>query len=252
MDYTNKALIYKIINIENGKFYVGSTVAVRTRWAKHLRELRANRHHCPHLQSAWNKYGENSFVFRVIEVVEDYIKLHTVEQGWLDKHHGSGHCYNYAKYTDNSNRGVIRAEKHKQALSIALTKYYKIHPHPALGRQHTEAAKKKMSINRAGTPVSALTRDLLRQANIGKKASAETKAKLSAFQKGRIRNESHAAKYNKAIIEVTSGEVYESLKAVKEKFDMSPGMLAKALVADRPLTKGKNKGKHFKYVAQPL
>ena len=109
-----------------------------------------------------------------------------------------------------------------------------------------------MSRNRSGKPVSDLTKDLLRQANMGKKASDETKAKLSVIRKGRVRSEDHAAKFNKPIVEVVSGVVYPSLKAVKEAFDMSPGMLAKALAADRPLTRGKNKGKHFKYLAQPV
>lgn len=248
MDYTGKAVIYKIINLENAKFYIGSTVLLAARWRKHLRELRRGTHHCPHLQAAWSKYGENAFVFRVVEVVEDAAQLASTEQRWLNEHHGHPHCYNYARYVDNSNRGVVRAETHKQALSAALKAFYAKNEHPATGRKHTEDARQKMALNRAGKPVSELTRDLLRQANIGKTASAETRAKLSAMRKGKPRSEQHAAKFNKAVVEVTSGVVYASLKAVKETFGMSSGMLAKALVAGKPLTKGKNKGKQFKYV----
>lgn len=248
MDYTGKAVIYKIINIENAKFYIGSTSVVAARWRKHTRDLRANKHHCPHLQAAWNKYGEDSFVFRVVEVLDSVGKLRGAEQRWLDEHHGSPKCYNYARYVDNSNRGVERSETHKAALSAALTKFYAENPHPALGRTHTEEAKALMSRNRSGKAVSPETRELLRQANLGKTASAETRAKLSAMRKGRLRTEEHAAKFNKAVVEVVSGVVYPSLKAVKEAFGMSPGMLAKALAADKPLTKGKNAGKHFKYV----
>lgn len=250
MDYTGKAVIYKIINVENAKFYVGSTVVINARWRKHIRELRTNKHHCPHLQAAWNKYGESSFVFRVVEVVNDPTQLNAVEQTWLDEHHGTANCYNYARYTDNSNRGVVLNDTHRAAISVALKEFYKENPHPARGRKHTEESKQKMSINRSGKPVSDLTKDLLRQANMGKKASDATKAKLSAIRKGQVRSEEHAAKFNKPIVEVVSGVVYPSLKAVKDAFDMSPGMLAKALAADRPLTRGKNKGKHFKYLAQ--
>jgi group I intron endonuclease len=252
MDYTGKAVIYKIINVENAKFYIGSTVLLAARWRKHLRELRRNTHHCPHLQAAWTKYGESAFVFRVVEVVEDTPQLAASEQRWLDEHHGRPYCYNYARYVDNSNRGVVRAETHRQALSVALKAFYAKNVHPATGRKHTAESRQKMAANRAGKPVSELTRDLLRQANLGKTASAETRAKLSAVRKGVTRSEQHAAKFNKAIVEVTSGVVYASLKAVKEVFGMSAGMLAKALAADKPLTKGKNKGKHFKYVDPTL
>lgn len=248
MDYTGQAVIYKIINIQNAKFYIGSSIVVAARWRKHARELRAGKHHCPHLQAAWNKYGEDSFVFRVVEVVVDMAALPAAEQRWLDEHHGKRHCYNFAKHVDNSSRGVVRADTHRQAISESLKAFYKNNPHPAIGRKHTEHAKALMQQNRAGKPVSEATKDLLRQANLGKIASAETRAKLSAQRKGKVRSAEHAAKYAKAILEVSTGVVYASLKAVKEEFGMSPGMLAKALAAGKPLTKGKNAGKQFKYV----
>lgn len=248
MDYTGKSVIYKIINIQNAKFYVGSSIVVAARWRKHVRDLRAGKHHCPHLQAAWNKYGEDSFVFRVVEVVQAPADLSTAEQRWLDANHGQKHCYNFAKYVDNSNRGVARSDTHKQALSVALTQFYAANPHPALGRTHSAESKQLMGQNRSGQLVTAATRELLRQANLGKTASAETRAKLSAQRKGKVRSAEHAAKYAKAILEVSTGVVYASLKAVKEKFGMSPGMLAKALAAGKPLTKGKNAGKQFKYV----
>lgn len=248
MNYTGKAVIYKIINIQNAKFYIGSSTSVAKRWRKHVRDLRANAHHCPHLQAAWNKYGEDSFVFRVVEVVDPIDLLQQVEQRWIDKHHGQPNCYNYAKYVDNSNRGVVRTDKHRKRLSEALKAYYAQHPHPATGRTHSKESKFLMSQNRSGKAVTPATRELLRLANLGKTASAETRAKLSAMRKGQPRAAEHAAKYNKAIVEVTSGVVYPSLKAVKEEFGMSPGMLAKALAADKPLSKGKNKGRHFQYV----
>ena len=34
MDYTGKAVIYQIFNTVNSKFYVGSSVQLKTRWRK--------------------------------------------------------------------------------------------------------------------------------------------------------------------------------------------------------------------------
>lgn len=249
MDYTGKAVIYKIINLANAKFYVGSTIKWASRVRTHRRKLRAGTHHCVPLQNAWNKHGEDSFVFRVIVVVDNPNELHHVEQQFLDEHHGTPECYNLARYTDHSSRGVVCPESRKKNISRALKRYYAENPesHPRLNRPHTEETKAKMRQNRSGIPMSEETKAKLRAANVGKCASDETRAKLSAAHKGRERAKEHAAKYNKAIIEVTSGRVFPSLKAVKDAYGMSPGSLASALQRDRPISKGKNVGKHFRY-----
>lgn len=248
MNHEGQAVIYKIVNVMNAKFYVGSTVNFLTRRRKHLRELRKGVHHCPALQASWKKHGEDAFVFRVVEVVEDAAHLHAIEQKWLDEHHGKEYCYNYARYTDNPNRGRPLGESHSRAIAEGVRRFYANNPSPNLGKKHSEEAKAKMRKNRAGKPVSELTKDLIRQSRLGTKASEETRAKLSAMRKGKVKSDAHLAKYNKPIMEVSSGIIYPSLKAVKEAFDMSPGMLAKALAADRPLLRGKNAGRHFKYV----
>lgn len=250
MDYTGKAVIYKIINITNAKFYVGSTVRWDSRLRTHRRKLRAGNHHCVPLQNAWNKYGEDAFVFRVFVVADDAEELQEIEQQFLDEHHGTSMCYNLARHTDSSSRGVPCSASRRQNISEGLKRYYAENPgsHPRLNKPHTEETKEKMRKNRAGIPVSAETKEKLRQANIGKTASDETKAKLSAMRKGKERTKEHAEKYNKAVLEVTSGKVFPSLKAVKEEYGMSPGSLAKALRNDKPIARGKNAGRHFRYV----
>jgi predicted GIY-YIG superfamily endonuclease len=59
--------IYRIKNSINNKIYIGSTKNIEARWAKHKALLRHNKHQNAHLQNAWNKYGENAFIFEVIE-----------------------------------------------------------------------------------------------------------------------------------------------------------------------------------------
>lgn len=59
--------IYKIENKINGKVYIGKSKDIEKRWKEHRCELNKNYHHNKHLQSAWNKYGENNFSFAVIE-----------------------------------------------------------------------------------------------------------------------------------------------------------------------------------------
>ena len=79
--------IYKIVNRINGKYYVGSSLNTYVRWTNgHRRHLRRNNHENKHLQSAWNKYGEDNFNFSVVEVVASPTadKLLGVEQVYLN------------------------------------------------------------------------------------------------------------------------------------------------------------------------
>lgn len=62
--------IYKITNQTNDKVYVGKSVDVLTRWKDHEFRLQKGTHYNVHLQKSWNKYGELSFKFEVIEVCD--------------------------------------------------------------------------------------------------------------------------------------------------------------------------------------
>lgn len=76
--------IYRIINVVNGKFYIGQTLDLRARKISHFVCLRGNRHHNPRLQSSYNKHGEESFVFEVLEETEP-INLAERERFWVKK-----------------------------------------------------------------------------------------------------------------------------------------------------------------------
>lgn len=63
--------IYKITNIKNGMFYLGGSKDINKRWNQHKRDLSKNRHHSIHFQRAWNKHGENNFLFEIIETTTE-------------------------------------------------------------------------------------------------------------------------------------------------------------------------------------
>jgi group I intron endonuclease len=88
-----KCGIYKIINIQNGFYYIGSSVDITSRFGNHKSTLRKNSHNNPKLQNAWNKYGENSFSFEIVELCDPKI-LYRIEQKHLNKIKNSSQTYN--------------------------------------------------------------------------------------------------------------------------------------------------------------
>jgi group I intron endonuclease len=103
--------VYQIRNSVNGKKYYGSSKEIEKRWARHKRELRSGTHINKILQRAWDKYGENSFVFEVVEECLEECLL-SVEQKYLD----TNPEYNIAikssggdNLTKNPNKGLIVA-----------------------------------------------------------------------------------------------------------------------------------------------
>lgn len=75
--------IYCIENTINHKTYIGSSKNIYQRLLKHFALLRHNKHENPHLQSAWNKYGESNFTWFILELC-DNSRLTEVEQYCID------------------------------------------------------------------------------------------------------------------------------------------------------------------------
>jgi hypothetical protein len=59
--------IYLIKNIVNNKIYVGSSVNLNNRNYKHFWMLRKGIHDNNHLQNSYNKHGDSSFIFEILE-----------------------------------------------------------------------------------------------------------------------------------------------------------------------------------------
>ena len=89
-----KGYIYFIINQENGKRYVGQTIRYSDRKSDHKTKLNNHTHVNAKLQNAWDKYGENAFIWEKItydnisaEELDEYEiyyikKYNSVEDGY--------------------------------------------------------------------------------------------------------------------------------------------------------------------------
>jgi len=135
--------IYKILNKIDGKFYIGSTCSIDRRFKEHKRDLNNGKHHSIYLQRAWDKYGEDAFVFEVIhECFKEEVR--DKEQYFLD-HYRS---YNY-RIGYNMNRKVDSREGRSMSLEsrMRMSNSKKGRPSPRLGSRMSEEAKKKSSLS---------------------------------------------------------------------------------------------------------
>ena len=171
--------IYEIVNLANGKRYIGSAVSIDRRWREHLRHLRAGKHKNRYLQAAWLKYGEGAFAFRVLaeRAVADLI---VQEQAHID---AMAPEYNLSP-TAGSTLGVKYSDEGRANLSAALQGKRRGKP------RDPEAAAKTANAHR-GMKRSAETCARISAALTGKKhppRSAEWRQRLSDAQKGKSRS----------------------------------------------------------------
>jgi len=172
---TNKNCgIYKITNTVTGKFYIGSAVNIKQRWSVHRCQLSANTHSNRHLQNSWNKHGEDSFTFEVLEYCEKE-RLIEREQFYIDNEKPA---YNISPTAGNS-LGVKHTDDTKRKVSEAKK-----------GFKHTDESKRKISEARKGKVKSDETKRKISEANKGEKHAMygkhhtdETKRKMSEAMK---------------------------------------------------------------------
>lgn len=109
--------IYLIRNTRNNHTYVGSAVNIANRVRTHRRYLRSGKHHSPHLQNAWAKYGEDCFAFSVIHTCSAE-ELIPAEQHWIDTLSPE---YNIARVAGSTyGYRFTKAQKHSLAESRGL------------------------------------------------------------------------------------------------------------------------------------
>lgn len=63
---TDNVGVYKIINIKNNKFYIGSSIDIKRRLADHMYMLKCGTHHSKYLQNSYNKDGLECFKHEIL------------------------------------------------------------------------------------------------------------------------------------------------------------------------------------------
>ncbi len=135
-----KSGVYLIKNLLNGKVYVGSSVDLQQRWRSHRGELREGTHWNKHLQSAWNKYGEESFAFIVVVrcspwLCMDWEQLYIDELNAVDSRYG----YNINRMS-NSSLGFKHSEEQRAKRGELMRRRYEDPEERKRTGEHSKAA----------------------------------------------------------------------------------------------------------------
>jgi len=148
-----KSGIYLIRNTENGKVYVGSSSGIKARIGVHKSHLRNNKHSNIYLQNSWNKYGEASFEFSVLEECKEDMMI-IREQAWMDYYDSqnkdkgynlkdAGNCVKLSEEVKAKMRKP-KSKEHREKMAFAKMGK-RSNNFGKKGRSYSEEDRKKMS-----------------------------------------------------------------------------------------------------------
>jgi group I intron endonuclease len=119
--WVNQPGIYSIININNGKRYVGQSGNIFRRLVNHLNDLLQDSHYNEYLQRSFNKHTKNAFLVEVLQYCEnDEFKLLEAEQHWIDfyQSYDKDKGYNWGPCAANPFKGAKHTDETKQKISL--------------------------------------------------------------------------------------------------------------------------------------
>lgn len=184
--------IYAIINKINKKIYVGQTIDIQSRWAKHISVSKDETYNHP-LYNSIRKYGLENFAIEQIDILETIDEVNNSETWWIK----------YLQTTDLNNGYNIQTggqeytytEEHKQKLSERMVGS----KNPFYGKKHNEETKAKIRAARLGSKASDETKNKMSEQRggennsmFGKKHSQKSKNAISNARKGKYLGEDNS------------------------------------------------------------
>jgi group I intron endonuclease len=168
--------VYQIRNLTTGNVYVGSSVNVMSRLRSHLRVLEIGKHFNRYLQNAFDKYGEEDFVFELL-ICCPRDEMRRREKSFIDA--TAGCHYNIREIDPDSSLGIHLSKETRARISEGQRR--------RTGVRHwklSDEAKHNIGAGATGHVVSDEARRKLRNARLGSHPTAETRKKLSEAHKG--------------------------------------------------------------------
>lgn len=217
-----KPCIYLIENLKNGKKYIGQTNrSFDERKRNHISKLRRGIHDNAYLQSAWNKYGEENFKFKIILScgTED---LDILERKFINDYETLNRNKGYNLESGGSSSKTLSMEtRNKIGKPVILTNTGERFPSASI-------AAKKYNLSQGS--ISSCCRGELKSA--GKLPNGEYS--VWVFEKDYNADANyffhrHLGKHNprsKSVICITTGEVFESTNLAAKAYGLNQSKIS--------------------------
>jgi group I intron endonuclease len=176
--------IYGILNLSNGKVYIGQTTNLEKRSSNHFWHLRKGTHRNSHLQRAFKKYGENNFKFCILEKISEEF-LDERERIWIAYFRDLALSYNL------DYGGVLNKHSSEETCQL-LSRINKGEANPMWGTHASAETRARMSVaqmgkhhgNRRKRSADSIAR--IAASKIGHIVSKETRQKMSIAKRDKI------------------------------------------------------------------
>lgn len=185
--------VYKISNTlcPEGKYYIGYSCNINRRWGIHKSTLRGGKHCNIRMQRAYEKYGSECFDYEILQECENEEEAKNVELSYLEDLTIRDKLYNLhynssggdlMTYHPNKEQIIERMKNTQKEQISKMTKEERQErwgqngeKNGMYGRTHTDEVKRLCSEMHKGNTYC-----------LGKKASQETKDKLSVIASERL------------------------------------------------------------------
>jgi len=173
----DKPGIYCIENIITCKKYIGQSHKVKSRINKHISELNCNSHFNDYLQKAWNKYGQDNFIYYVLEYCNEVL-LDERECYYIELYNTTNRDVGYNLKSGGQNGGSVLSEGSRKKISESLKRVYSNEDQREIQRQNAlrQWANPEIKAKICGE----------NSGRFGKHLSEDAKRRIGNAQRGRI------------------------------------------------------------------
>lgn len=238
--------IYEILNIVNGKRYIGQSLDISRRISTHkymLNSISRDKSCNRHLYNSWWKYGRSSFRFNIVEICPEE-SLDDRELYWIEYFKTTCRDYGYNLRVDIKGRGVT----HKETREL-ISRNNRGRNNPNYGNRWTQDMKDRMSKIKKEQYLKGevkINTEACKKGAKTKKEMWERNPEILRKTSWRISNSNR--KYDIAKLDYNTLEVIEVYRGRLDIMEKHPEYYVQAILGCCSGTKKSYKGFKWKYV----